>query len=140
MAHLEGTYPHEETPLGKIVIAPEVVATIAGIAAREVEGVTDLSGGFVGDITERFGRRRNLTKGVQVEVGQEEAAVDLSLVVEYGYALPQVAGQVQEAVRRAIETMTGLRVVEVNVHIVDLRFPSPALPQEDEESEPPRVR
>jgi len=140
MTHLEGSYPQEETSLGKIVIAPEVIATIAGIAAREVEGVSDLSGGFVGDITERIGRRKNFTKGVQVEIGQEETAVDLSLIVEYGYALPDVASQVQEAVRRSIENMTGLRVVEVNVHVVDLHFPAPVLPQDDEESEPPRLR
>jgi len=112
---------YEKTDLGRIEIAPEVIEVITGLAASEVEGVAHMSGGFVGDIAERLGRK-NLAKGVKVEVGKKEAAVDVYLIVEYGYKIPEVARNIQDNVRNAIENMTGLRVVEVNVHIVDVEF------------------
>lgn len=112
----------ESTELGKIQIAPEVIGVIAGLAATEVEGVAMMSGGFVGDIAERFGRKKNFSKGVQVEVGEKEAAVDLSVVIEYGYSIPKIAADIQNNVRSAIENMTGLSVVEVNVQIVDVKI------------------
>ncbi|MBP1934183.1 Asp23/Gls24 family envelope stress response protein [Ammoniphilus resinae] len=114
---------YEKTDLGRIEIAPEVIEVITGLAASEVEGVAHMSGGFVGDIAERLGRK-NLAKGVKVEVGKKEAAVDVYLIVEYGYKIPEVARNIQDNVRNAIENMTGLRVVEVNVHIVDVEFKS----------------
>lgn len=120
---MEETLPQvDTTELGKIQIAPEVIGVIAGLAASEVDGVASMSGSFVGDIAERFGRKKNFAKGVQVEVGQKEAAVDLSIIVEYGYSIPEVAVNVQNNVRAAIENMTGLSVVEVNVHIVDVKI------------------
>lgn len=112
----------ETSELGKITIAPEVIGVIAGLAASEVEGVANMSGSFVGDIAEKFGRKKNLAKGVQVEVGQKEAAVDLSVIVEYGYSIPKVAHDIQTNVRAAIENMTGLTVVEVNVQVVDVKI------------------
>lgn len=111
----------EKTELGRIEIAPEVIEVITGLAAAEVEGVAHMSGGFVGDIAERLGRK-NLAKGVKVEVGKKEAAVDVYLIVKYGYKIPEVARNIQENVRQGIENMTGLKVVEVNVHIVDVEF------------------
>lgn len=111
----------EKTELGRIEIAPEVIEVITGLAASEVEGVAHMSGGFVGDIAERLGRK-NLAKGVKVEVGKKEAAVDVYLIVQYGYKIPEVARNIQENVQHAIENMTGLKVVEVNVHIVDVEF------------------
>ncbi len=111
----------EKTELGKIEIAPEVIEVITGLAAAEVEGVAHMSGGFVGDIAERLGRK-NLAKGVKVEVGKKEAAVDVYIIVKFGYKIPEVARNIQENVRHAIENMTGLKVVEVNVHIVDVEF------------------
>ncbi|MBE3554386.1 MAG: Asp23/Gls24 family envelope stress response protein [Thermicanus sp.] len=112
----------ETTSLGKIQIAPEVISVIAGLATSEVEGVHTLSGGLVGDLAERFGRKKNLAKGVEVEVGQKEVAVDISVTVEYGYSIPKIAAEIQDHVRTAIENMTGLHVVEVNVHVLDVRF------------------
>lgn len=109
------------TELGKIQIAPEVLEIIAGLAAHEVEGISHLSGSLVGDIAERFGRK-NLGKGVRVEIGQKEAALDISVVVKFGYRIPEVARNIQENVRNAIESMTGLSVVEVNVHVIDVEF------------------
>ncbi len=101
---------------GTIKITDEVVAIIAGIAAMEVPGVTSMSGGIAGGIAEALGRK-NLSKGVKVEVGEKEAAIDLFIIVDYGYRIPEVAWTIQEKVKNAVEDMTGLNVVEVNIHI-----------------------
>ncbi|MHB1653788.1 MAG: Asp23/Gls24 family envelope stress response protein [Desulfitobacteriaceae bacterium] len=116
--------PEMENSLGVIRIADEVVEVIAGLAASEVDGVAGMSGGFVGDLAHMLGRNKNLSKGVKVEVGQQEAAVDLFIMVEYGARIPEVALRVQEAVKDAIESMTGLTVVETNVHIQGVNFRS----------------
>jgi len=102
--------------IGSIKITDEVVAIIAGIAATEVPGVTGMSGGIAGGIAEALGRK-NLSKGVKVEVGEKEAAIDLFIIVDYGYRIPEVAWTIQEKVKNAVEEMTGLSVVEVNIHI-----------------------
>ncbi|MGI6199464.1 MAG: Asp23/Gls24 family envelope stress response protein [Christensenellales bacterium] len=109
---------------GTVTYADDVIATIAGLAAAEIEGVAGMSGGMVEGIGELLGRK-NLTKGVRVEVGQQEAAVDLNLVVAYGSTIHQVCRDVQENVRKAIETMTGLKVVEVNVNVLGISVPKP---------------
>ncbi len=101
---------------GTIKITDEVVAIIAGIAAMEVPGVTSMSGGIAGGIAEALGRK-NLSKGVKVEVGEKEAAIDLFIIIEYGYRIPEVAWTIQERVKNAVEDMTGLNVIEVNIHI-----------------------
>jgi uncharacterized alkaline shock family protein YloU len=121
----------ERTEIGTIQIAPEVIAVIAGLATVEVSGVAGMSGGIAGGIAELLGRK-NLAKGVKVEVGQKEAAVDVSIVVEYGYRIPEVASEIQRSVKRSIETMTGLSVVEVNVHIHDVHFKSAEKAEEEE--------
>lgn len=109
--------------IGAIRIADEVVAVIAGIAATEIEGVAGMSGGIAGGISEMLGRK-NLSKGVKVEVGEKEAAIDLYIVVEYGAKIPEVALKIQENVKRAVESMTGLSVVETNVHVQGVVFQS----------------
>ncbi|MEW6573049.1 MAG: Asp23/Gls24 family envelope stress response protein [Bacillota bacterium] len=119
--------------LGAVRIANEVVGIIAGLAATEVPGVAGMSGGIAGGIAEMLGRK-NLSKGVKVEVGEREAAVDLFVVVNYGVRIADVAAQVQSAVKRAVEEMTGLVVVEVNVHVQGVVFP------EEEREEERRVR
>lgn len=101
---------------GQVKISDEVVAVIAGLAATEVPGVAGMSGGLAGGIAEMLGRK-NLSKGVKVEVGDKETAVDLFIVVEYGAKIPDIAWEIQENVKKAIESMTGLQVVEVNVHV-----------------------
>lgn len=110
------------TEIGSIRIANEVVGVIAGLAATEIEGVAGMSGGIVGGIAEMLGRK-NLSKGVKVEVGEREAAVDLFLIVSYGVTIPEVAYKVQNNVKKAIVSMTGLEVVEVNVHVQGVQFP-----------------
>lgn len=108
--------------LGTIRIADEVVSIIAGLAATEVEGVAGMSGGIAGGIAEILGRK-NFSKGVKVEVGEKEAAIDLYIIVKYGVRIPDIALNVQEAVKAAIENMTGLSTVEVNVHVQGVGFP-----------------
>ena len=116
--------------LGSIRIADEVVGIIAGLAATEIDGIAGMSGGLVGGIAEMLGKK-NFAKGVKVEVGEREAAVDLYIIVKYGVRIPDVALSVQENVKQAIETMTGLSVVEVNVHVQGVGFPEEA-PKEEE--------
>jgi Uncharacterized protein conserved in bacteria len=122
---------YEKTEMGTIQIAPEVIGVIAGLATVEVDGVAGMSGGFAGGIAELLGRK-NLTKGVKVEVGQREAAVDVSIIVEYGIKIPEIASEIQQNVKRSIETMTGLHVVEVNVHIHDVHFKTAEKPDDEE--------
>lgn len=123
----------ERNELGDVRIANEVVGVVAGLAAVEVNGVAGMSGGIAGGIAELLGRK-NLSKGVKVEVGEEQAAIDLFVVVDYGVRIPDVAWQIQENVKRAIETMTGLEVVEVNVHVQGVHF------QQEEKPDENRVR
>ncbi|MBR3905214.1 MAG: Asp23/Gls24 family envelope stress response protein [Clostridia bacterium] len=105
---------------GTITYANEVIATIAGVAANEIDGIAGMcvSGGF----SEILGRNRTITKGVKVEVGSQEAAVDLYIVVEYGQPIQKVAQEVQENVRKALESLTGLHVVRVDVHVQGVSF------------------
>lgn len=102
---------------GKVTYASEVIATIAGLAAAEISGVSSMSGGIV----ERLGIK-SPTKGVRVEVGEKEAAIDLYMVIDYGVQIPEVAWKVQENVKKSIETMTGLSVVQVNIYIQGIDF------------------
>lgn len=104
---------------GQISFADDVVAVIAGLAAIEIDGVVAMSGGVVDGIAEMLGRK-NLTRGVKVEVGSSEAAIDLDLIARYGACIPEVARKVQENVKKAVEMMTGLDVVEVNVNVLGI--------------------
>lgn len=106
---------------GSVRIADEVVRIIAGLAASEVKGVVGMSGGIVDGFAELL-KKKNLSKGVKVEVGEKQAAVDLFVIIEYGAKIPETAYLIQENVKRAIESMTGLEVVEVNVHIQGVEF------------------
>ena len=110
----------DDDPTGTITYANEVIAIIAGVAANEVEGIAGMC--TSGGITDVFGHNRNITKGVRVEIGSEEASVDLYVMVEYGTPIQTAALNVQENVRKAIETMTGLHVVRVDVHVQGVSF------------------
>ncbi|MFP4698404.1 MAG: Asp23/Gls24 family envelope stress response protein [Eubacteriales bacterium] len=107
---------HEKDQVGEVHIADEVVAIIAGLAATEVEGVANMAGNITGELVSKLGMK-NLSKGVRVELGEEDVTVDLSLNLEYGYSIPEVSNTVQDRVKSAIETMTGLTVSEVNIRI-----------------------
>jgi uncharacterized alkaline shock family protein YloU len=112
---------------GRTSIADVVVVKIAGMAAREIPGVHDMGGGLartIGAVRDRVpGGRSNVGRGVKVEVGERQAAVDLDLVVDYGVAIQEVAQGVRENVISAVERITGLEVVEVNVAVNDVRLP-----------------
>ena len=117
---------------GSIKIADEVVSIIAGLAATEVDGVAGMSGGIAGGIAEILGRK-NLSKGVKVEVGEAETAIDLFVIAKYGTSIPDVAWQIQDNVKEAIEGMTGLDVVEINVHVQGVHFEEEVEEEEEEE-------
>lgn len=112
----------DSTEYGSVKISNDVVAIIAGVAATEVKGVAGMSGGITGGITEMLGMK-NLSKGVKVEVGDKETAIDLFIIVEYGSNITEVGKEVQENVKASVETMTGLNVVEVNVSIQGVNIP-----------------
>ena len=101
---------------GDVVIADEVLAIIAGIAATEVEGVHSMDGGWSGQFISKLGIK-DLARGVKVQVREGEVKVDLSLNMEYGYAIPKVSNLVQDKVSASINNMTGLNVSEVNIRI-----------------------
>ncbi len=127
-----------QTDKGQTTIADPVVTKVAGIAAREVGGVYQLGGGVArafGAMTQRLPVGDSSGQGVSVEVGEREAAVDLTVVVEYGESIPKVAQQIRENVVRRIEGITGLSVTEVNVAVNDLH-----LPDDDQDDDSSRVQ
>ena len=99
-----------------IKIADDVIAIIAGKAASEIEGVYSMSGGFAGGISEVFGKK-NFTRGIKVDNSGEKLKIDVNIIVEYGARIPDVAYQIQNKVKKSVESMTGIDVEEVNVHI-----------------------
>lgn len=110
---------------GTVTFATDVVATIAGLAATEVEGVASMVGGSSSGLAEIFKRGQNtrsLTRGVRVELNDNTVSVTLTIVVDYGAPVPRVAKGIQENVKKTIETMSGLEVTEVNVHIQGVSF------------------
>ncbi|MCL6444315.1 MAG: Asp23/Gls24 family envelope stress response protein [Alicyclobacillus sp.] len=117
---------YQSTELGKIQIADEVIQVIAGLAASEVPGVAGMSGSFAGGLTESLLGRKNLSKGVRVAFSDEDkrCVIDLSLAIEFGVNLPEVCLAVQENVKQAIESMTGLDVLAVHVHVSAVVFGS----------------
>ena len=109
---------------GSVSFATDVVATIAGLAATEVEGVASMvSGSGMLDILGRRGQStRNLTRGVKVEVQDGQVSVQVSIIIDYGIPVPEVAANIQENVKKAIETMSGLTVANVDVHVQGVSF------------------
>ena len=112
-----------ENPDGTVSFATEVVATIAGLAATEVEGVASMSSPSAG-LVDMFSRKnaRNFTKGVRIDLDGNMVTVDITIVVEYGSPVPDVARSIQENVKKAIETMSGLDVHSVDVHVSGVSF------------------
>lgn len=116
-------HPNSETrstELGKVEIAPEVLQIIGGLAALQVNGVAGTSGGVVSDITQFLGRK-NPRQGIKVEL-EDEVRITVSIIVSYGYNIPDVGRKVQERVKHAVESMTGLQVSRVTVRVVEVRF------------------
>lgn len=112
---------YEKDKIGEVQIADEVVAIIAGLAATEVEGVDSMAGNATNEFAGKLGVK-NLSKGVKVEVTEEHVSVNLSLNLKYGYSIPDVCETVQEKVKNAIENMTGLTVLDVNIKIAGVNL------------------
>ncbi len=101
-----------------IEISDDVVAVISGMAASEVSGVAEMAGGFAGGISEVLSGKKNLAKGIKVEIlDNKETRIDVNIIVEYGARIPDVAFEIQKRVKKSVENMTGLNVLEVNVHV-----------------------
>lgn len=107
----------EENVAEGIKIASDVIAVIAGVAVSEVPGVFSMAGGFAGGITEVLKGKKNLAKGIKVDTTDNKAKIDVNIIVEYGARIPDVAFEIQNRVKTAVENMTGLKVEEVNVHV-----------------------
>lgn len=114
---IENTTETSDNSGETIQIADDVVAVIAGKAVSEVSGVASMAGGFAGGISEVLSGKKNLSKGIKVDVGEKEATIDVNIIVEYGARIPDVAFEIQSRVKKAVEAMTGLKVSSVNVHV-----------------------
>ncbi len=114
--------------LGEVNIADDVVAIIAGMSTVKVEGIYSMSGGFTGSLRNMLGRK-DLSRGVKVDVEENKAEIKLYIIVEYGSSIPEVAWEIQDNVKKSVEGMTGLEVVNVDVHVQGVEFSG----QEEEE-------
>ena len=119
MAEDRQSFSIKEDKSGTVHVTGEVVAIIAGLAATEVEGVSSMAGNITNELVSKLGMK-NLSKGVKVEVTDDSVEVNLSLNIAYGYSIPEVSNRVQERVKAAIENMTGLQVLEVNIRIASV--------------------
>lgn len=106
-----------DTENSGVKISNDVVAVIAGVAVSEVQGVASMQSGFAGGISEVLSGKKNRTKGIKVEIEENTAKIDVNIIVEYGTRIPDVAFEIQNRVKKAVESMTGLNVEEVNVHV-----------------------
>lgn len=122
MAEDRSTYKiYENEGLGEVQIADEVVAIIAGLAATEADGVASMAGNITNELVSKLGKK-NLSKGVKVDVLEGVVCVDLALNLEYGYSIPETCRKVQEKVKAAIENMTGLSVSDINIRIANVEM------------------
>ena len=119
MADNRKTFKIKSDQVGDVRIADEVVAIIAGLATTEVEGVSSMAGNITNEIVSKLGMK-NLSKGILVEVMENEVKVDVAINSAYGYSIPDVSAKVQDKVKSAIENMTGLTVAVVNVRIASV--------------------
>ncbi len=119
MAESRKTFNIKSDQPGEVKIADEVVAIIAGLATTEVEGVSSMAGNITNEIVSRLGMK-SLSKGIQVEVSDNEVMVDVAVNIAYGYSIPDVSTKVQEKVKTTIESMTGLEVAKINVRIASV--------------------
>ena len=116
-----------------IKISSDVIAVISGVAVSEVPGVYGMAGGFAGGITEVLKGKKNLAKGIKVDTSENKAKIDVNIIVEYGARIPDVAFEIQNRVKTAVENMTGLKVEELNVHVQGVN--TEGLTEEPKESE-----
>ncbi|ASK63237.1 Asp23/Gls24 family envelope stress response protein [Virgibacillus phasianinus] len=111
----------EDSSLGTVEIAPEVIEIITGIASSEVEGISSMRGNFASGVVERFGKK-SLSKGVKVELTEAGITIDLYVVLDFGVTIPKVAQELQTNIRQTLKSMTALEISEVNVHVVGIQM------------------
>ena len=111
-----------EEKVGNVKISADVVSTIAGIATNEIKGVAGMGGSVVGGIAEILGGKKNKGRGVKVEITDSTAIIDIYIIVEYGVRIPDIAWEIQENVKNSVESMTGMTVEKVNIHIEGVSF------------------
>lgn len=114
--------PENDGKIGNVKISNDVIATVAGIATGEVDGVAGMGGSVVGGIAEILGGKKNRGKGVKVELDGDNVVIDLYIIVDYGVRIPDVSWEVQENVKNSVESMTGMTVEKVNIHIEGVSF------------------
>lgn len=119
MAETNRTFQIKSDECGEVRVSEEVVAIIAGLAATEVEGVSSMAGNITNEIVSKLGMK-NLSKGIFVEVLDDEIKVDVALNIAYGYAIPDISEKVQEKVKSSVENMTGLTVAVVNIRVASV--------------------
>ena len=132
--NVEETQQESTVNKGNVKISTEVVATIAGIAANEINGVSGMCGNIAGGIAELLGSKKSPEKGVKGEITEESAVIDLYIVVEYGIRIPDLAWELQENVKASVESMTGLSVNKVNIHVDGVSFEKEKKSKKDENS------
>lgn len=111
-----------EEEIGNIKISVEVISTIAGIAASEIKGVHGMYSSFATGIAEKLGAKKSIGRGVRAEISENDVVIDLYIVVDYGVRIPELAWEIQENVKNNVETMTGMNVEKVNIHIEGVSF------------------
>ncbi|TFE00136.1 Asp23/Gls24 family envelope stress response protein [Jeotgalibacillus sp. R-1-5s-1] len=114
------TKQNETVRKNSLTFEDQVIKKIAGIAANDIKGILGMSGGFMSGLTERFRASGDITKGIDAEVGEKQVAIDISVIVEYGKSVPSIFNETIAAVKKAVNDMTGLDVVEVNMHVEDV--------------------
>lgn len=125
----------EENNDAGVEISEDVVAVIAGVAVSDVQGVAGMAKGFAGGITEALSGKKNLAKGIKVEVAGKETKIDVNIIVEYGSRIPDVAFEIQSRIKKSVKEMTGLDVVAVNVHVQGVQTPQEKISKVEEKPE-----
>ncbi|MGX7417994.1 Asp23/Gls24 family envelope stress response protein [Carnobacterium gallinarum] len=115
-----GAVQTQETHTNSLTYEDQVVKKIAGIATSEISGILSMSGGFISDLTDKFRSNGDITKGIDAEVGEKQVALDLKVICEYGKNIPEIFQQTISKVKKQIKDMTGLDVVEINMHVDDV--------------------
>ncbi|MGB3887956.1 MAG: Asp23/Gls24 family envelope stress response protein [Priestia megaterium] len=110
----------KNTHQNTLTFEDQVIKKIAGIAANEIKGILSMSGGFMSGLTDRFRSTEDITKGINAEVGEKQVALDLKVIVEYGKNVPAIFSETVNNVKKSVHEMTGLEVVEVNMHVEDV--------------------
>ena len=111
-----------EESAGNIKISSDVIATVAGIATNEIKGVAGMGGSVVGGIAEILGGKKNKGRGVKVEMSENNVVIDIYIIVEYGASTPDIAWEIQDNVKNSVESMTGMNVENVNIHVEGVSF------------------